>query len=66
MDGQLPETPAARPEPPLVSLTIGIDGRLYCHDIAPEMLSILEELCPGDPQLIERRAAARLLDGTDP
>ena len=36
------------------SITIGVDGRLYCHDLTPELAAILTGLCPNDPDLAAR------------
>lgn len=39
------------------AITIGIDGRLYCHDLTPGLVKVLLEICPGDRELLARRAA---------
>jgi hypothetical protein len=50
----------AEPEAgPVLAITIGANGRIYCHDIDADLLPVLESICPGDPSLVERRAAAR-------
>lgn len=38
----------------LASLTIGPDGRIYCHDLTPELATVLSQLCPGDAELLAR------------
>ena len=37
-----------------VSITVGADGRLYCHDLTPELASVLRRLSPDDPELTTR------------
>lgn len=37
-----------------VVVTIGSNGRIYCHDLTPELLPVLHALCPDDPELIQR------------
>jgi putative pyruvate formate lyase activating enzyme len=32
----------------LAGITVGADGRLYCHDLTPELASVLAELCPAE------------------
>jgi hypothetical protein len=46
----------------VASVTIGSDGRLYCHDLTPELLAVLAELCRPDAQLAVRQAAARAME----
>lgn len=43
---------------PTVSITLGADGRVYCHDITPELLPVLSALCGVDAELARRQAAA--------
>jgi len=31
-----------------VSLTIGADGRIYCHDLTPELAAVVGDVCNGD------------------
>jgi hypothetical protein len=38
------------------AITIGIDGRLYCHDLTPDLVAVLLELCPTDQVLMARAA----------
>lgn len=38
----------------VVSITVGVDGRLYCHDIAPELLAVLAAICGDDAELVVR------------
>ena len=44
------------------SITIGSDGRLYCHDLTPDLLSILATLCASNTELQARQAAAETGD----
>jgi len=39
------------------SITLGIDGRLYCHDLTPDLASVLKVICPQDPELSARVTA---------
>ncbi len=57
--GEPAETAAAETT---ASLTIGVDGRIYCHDLTPELLEVVAELCRPDPQLEVRQAAARAME----
>ena len=41
-------------ESAVVSVTLGVDGRLYCHDLTPELARVLAALCPNDPELAAR------------
>lgn len=43
--------------PPVLSVTIGTDGRLYCHDVTPQLLPMLVALC-GSGEELERRCQA--------
>lgn len=55
----MPETPdlvdSTRDMQTEVAITIGADGRLYCHDLTPDLLDLLGEICPNDRELIARR-----------
>jgi len=31
-----------------VSITIGADGRIYCHDLTPELAALLGDMCPRE------------------
>jgi hypothetical protein len=55
-------TPAAHAAKPVVSITLGVDGRIYCHDLTPELLGVLAELCAVNPELGARQAAAQKLE----
>jgi len=44
--------------PTEVAITIGVDGRLYCHDMAADLLPILNTLCPADQELKARTMVA--------
>lgn len=48
--------PASRLRHPTAtaSITIGADGQLYCHDLAPQLVPVLAALCPDDPVLAAR------------
>ncbi|HWL94564.1 MAG TPA: hypothetical protein VNT79_13660 [Phycisphaerae bacterium] len=37
-----------------VSITIGVDGRIYCHDITPELFPVLAAVCGNDSELVTR------------
>jgi putative pyruvate formate lyase activating enzyme len=47
-----------------VSLTIGSDGRIYCHDLSGNLLPVLEAMCAIDPEL-KRSADAPLKRGEE-
>lgn len=53
----------ASPEttPPIVSITLGADGRVYCHDITPDLLPVLSALCGVNAELARRQEAAESL-----
>lgn len=38
----------------VVRITIGSDGRVYCHDVPLELFPILRGLCPDDPEIARR------------
>jgi hypothetical protein len=42
------------------TITLGVDGRIYFHDVPPEILSIAAEICPGAPAVSERLKLACL------
>ncbi len=42
-----------------VTIRIGPDGRLYWNDLTIDLLPVARALCPGDPDLEARAAAAR-------
>ncbi len=44
----------AEPAAGTAIFTIGVDGRLYCHDVTPELLQVLVEICPENPSLHAR------------
>lgn len=41
----------------VISITLGVDGRLYCHDITPELLPVLSALCGVNAELARRESA---------
>ena len=49
-----------------VSITLGADGRLYCHDITPDLLPVLSALCGVDAELARRQAACESLEERTP
>ena len=38
-----------------VTITIGADGRMYFHDLTPDMVPIAAAICPDDSELIARQ-----------
>lgn len=46
------------------SITVGIDGRLYCHDITPELLSVLAAICGEDAELLIRKTTTATKDAS--
>jgi putative pyruvate formate lyase activating enzyme len=59
-DRAVPPLPAPRDGTGSAGITIGADGRLYCHDLTPELFSILSRLCAAwdnqNDELRPRRA----------
>ena len=43
-----------------VTITLGVDGRVYFQDLPSQLLPVAEELCRGDPELALRLSAAEL------
>jgi hypothetical protein len=41
-----------------VTVRIGPDGRLYLHDIPPDLLPVVLAMCPDDPVLKRRAESA--------
>lgn len=54
MDIRPDEQADSGPRGAVVSITVGVDGRLYCHDIVPELVEVLSAVCEGDAQLGRR------------
>lgn len=42
----------------VASVTLGADGRIYCHDLTPELASVLLGVCPGAAELLARAGHA--------
>ena len=40
-----------------ITITLGVDGRLYLQDVPPELLPIVRALCADDPALESRSLA---------
>jgi len=40
-----------------VTITVGVDGRIYFQDLPSQLLPIAKELCPCDPGLALRYGA---------
>lgn len=38
----------------IIRITLGSDGRVYCHDVPLELFPILRSLCPDDPEIARR------------
>jgi hypothetical protein len=49
-----------------VSITVGVDGRLYCHDIAPELIGILTAICGDDAELVLRHTPCASQESNTP
>jgi len=56
--------PADPPGAPPIELTLSPEGRLCVHPLTPEVLRLLLELFPHDPELLER--AQRLPGAPEP
>lgn len=41
-----------------VTITIGVDGRIYFQDLPSQLLPVAEALCRSDPELALRLSAA--------
>lgn len=50
-------TNRGREESLAATITIGVDGRLYFHDVTPDILSVAAAICPQAPAVRCRRAA---------
>jgi hypothetical protein len=50
------------PEKKFAAITLGVDGRIYCHDLTPELVDVLASLCREEPALAIRQRAAREAD----
>lgn len=50
----------------LVSITVGVDGRLYCHDITPELVEVLTAVCGDALQLVVRSESRASFEGCKP
>lgn len=46
-----------------LTIRIGRDGRVYFHDITADLLPVALALCPDDPVLQHRAAAAQAMLG---
>lgn len=44
-----------------VIITLGRDGRVYFHDLSPELLPVAQALAPDDLELAKRTMAAESL-----
>jgi putative pyruvate formate lyase activating enzyme len=42
----------------VASVTLGADGRIYCHDLTPELASVLAGVCPNAAELLARAGRA--------
>lgn len=40
----------------VATITVGMDGRVYFHDLTPALMPVAAALCPGDPVLTRRIA----------
>ena len=49
-----PSPARSAPGEGVASLTLGPDGRIYCHDLTPQLAFVLSMLCPGDAELLAR------------
>ncbi len=43
---------------PVIALTFGVDGRLYCHDLPPELADLLGTFC-GDVPAVHGRVPTK-------
>jgi hypothetical protein len=48
------------PPPPVATITVGVDGRVYFHDVTPDILSVAAAMCPEAPTVRDRQTAARV------
>ena len=54
----MPMSELERDEGLEVTITVGVDGRIYFQDLPSQLLPIAEELCRGDAELALRHRAA--------
>ena len=47
-----------------LTITLGVDGRLYCQDLPPQFLPVVKALCPNDPELLARGCTVFAEPGT--
>jgi hypothetical protein len=52
-------SPTHERPPPVATITVGVDGRVYFHDVTPDILSVAAAMCPEAPTILDRQAAAR-------
>lgn len=63
MTPQTTEKQALPAAPPAeLFLTLGVDGRVYCHDLAPELLDVLRAIGATDLTLEQRCGVLRNLE----
>ncbi len=60
------ETSKQSPEAarPVVALTIGVDGRIYCHDLTPDLVHLVSAWCTPEGTWAQREAACQELERT--
>ncbi|HKQ48033.1 MAG TPA: hypothetical protein VJZ71_08195 [Phycisphaerae bacterium] len=42
-----------------VTITIGADGRMYFHDLTPELVPIAAAICPNNAEVMARQVAIK-------
>ena len=50
----------------VAAITLGVDGRIYCHDLTPELVDMLSNLCCAENALVVRMGAAREIRAVQP
>ncbi len=58
-------TDQAGRSPVEATITIGVDGRVYWHDVTSELLAVMVEVCAEPSAMVRRQAARALLRNGD-
>ncbi|GMU22165.1 MAG: hypothetical protein AMXMBFR13_22530 [Phycisphaerae bacterium] len=68
MDGRIGYSPAASPLETRgeIAISIGPDGRLYFHDLDPELIDVALAVNPADVTMQRRKALCPPADGDGP
>lgn len=62
----LPQSASGPNDRPVIRITLGSDGRIYCHDVPVELLEPLLEMCPCDEEVFRRLRLIGWQESTTP